>query len=393
MNRRTFLAATAVSASRVSGANEQIRTAVIGSGGRGRLLTAEFKEVGALMTAVCDVYEPNLAAGLNVASTGAKPYDNYKRLLEDKSIDAVIIATPDHTHAHIAIDALNAGKDVYLEKPLAHKIDEGFRIVEAVRRTKRVLQVGTQRRSYDVFQEAKQVVDSGALGDIRLVNAWWLNHQTGLGRSELRGKLDWQQWLGPAPKRPLDPLRFTGWYYFWDYSGGLMVGQAAHVVDAIHWLMNSTFPTAVTCSAGRPNLEGAEVPETTCMTMEYPENYMAVFTVGYKAMRYHTFNDQLKQFHGSKARFDVGRESFAIYPQDPRALELKPVQETKRPGTFVPATRAHIRNFLECVRSRKEPNATVEMGNYTNVVLCMAMEALRTGRRVRFNRQTSRMEV
>ena len=129
------------------------------------------------------------------------------------------------------------------------------------------------------------------------------------------------------------------------------------------------------------------------MTMEYPENYMAVFTVGYKAMRYHTFNDQLKQFHGSKARFDVGRESFAIYPQNPGALELKPVQETKRPGTFVPATRAHIRNFLECVRSRKDPNATVEMGNYTNVVLCMAMESLRVGRRVRFNRQTHRMEV
>lgn len=393
MDRRAFLAATAASASRVAGANEQVRVGIIGAGGRGRLLTAEFKEVGALMTAVADVYEPNLAAGLQAASTGAKPFDNYRRLLEDKAIDAVIVATPDHTHAQIAVDAVNAGKDVYLEKPLAHKIDEGFRIVEAVRRTRRVLQVGTQRRSYDVFQEAKQVVDSGQLGDIRLVNAWWLNHQAGLGRREVKGKLDWEQWLGPAPKRPLDPLRFTGWYYFWDYSGGLMVGQAAHVVDAIHWLMNSTFPTAVTCSAGRPNLEGAEVPETTCMTMEYPENYMAVFTVGYKAMRYHTFNDQLKQFHGSKARFDVGRESFAIYPQNPGALELKPVQETKRPGTFVPATRAHIRNFLECVRSRKDPNATVEMGNYTNVVLCMAMESLRVGRRVRFNRQTHRMEV
>ena len=325
MDRRAFLAATAASASRVAGANEQVRVGIIGAGGRGRLLTAEFKEVGALMTAVADVYEPNLAAGLQAASTGAKPFDNYRRLLEDKAIDAVIVATPDHTHAQIAVDAVNAGKDVYLEKPLAHKIDEGFRIVEAVRRTRRVLQVGTQRRSYDVFQEAKQVVDSGQLGDIRLVNAWWLNHQAGLGRREVKGKLDWEQWLGPAPKRPLDPLRFTGWYYFWDYSGGLMVGQAAHVVDAIHWLMNSTFPTAVTCSAGRPNLEGAEVPETTCMTMEYPENYMAVFTVGYKAMRYHTFNDQLKQFHGSKARFDVGRESFAIYPQNPGALELKPV--------------------------------------------------------------------
>ena len=393
MDRRVFLAATAASAARVAGANEQIRAGIIGAGGRGRLLSATFKEVGAEMAAVCDIYEPNLALGLKEANTGAKPYDNYKKLLEDKSLDAVVIATPDHWHAQMVIDAVQAGKDVYVEKPLAHKVDEGFRIVEAVRRTKRVVQVGTQRRSYDVFQEAKRVFESGALGDVRLVNGWWVNNQASLGRGSLRGNLDWNQWLGSAPKRPLDPTRFFGWYYFWDYSGGLMVGQAAHVVDAIHWFMNSTFPTSVTCSAGRPNIEGAEVPETTCMCIEYPENYLAVFTVGYKAMRYHTFNDQMKQFHGSKARFDVRRESFALYPEDPRALELKPVQEVRKPGSFVPATQAHIRNFLECVRSRRDPNATVEMGNYTNVVLCMAMESLRTGRRLRFNRDTHRVEA
>jgi predicted dehydrogenase len=393
MQRRAFLAVTAASAARVSGANEQVRAGIIGAGGRGRLLTANFKEVGAEMAAVCDVYEPNLAAGLKVANTGAKPYGDYRRLLEDKSLDAVVIATPDHWHAQMAIDALDAGKDVYVEKPMAHKVDEGFRMIEAVRRTKRVLQVGTQRRSFDVFQDAKKVIDSGALGEVRLVNGWWVNNQAGLRRGELQGKLDWQQWLGSAPKRPLDTTRFFGWYYFWDYSGGLMVGQAAHVVDAIHWFMNSTYPTAVTCSAGKVNLDGAEVPETTCMTMEYPENYLAVFTVGYKAMRYHTFGDQLKQFHGSKARFDVGRESYALYMQDPKALELKPAQEVKRPGSFDPATRAHIRNFLECIKSRKDPNATVEMGNYTNVVLCMAMESLRTGRRLRFNRETRQVEA
>jgi predicted dehydrogenase len=393
VNRRTFLAATAASASRVVGANEQVRTAVIGAGGRGRLLTAEFKEVGATVTAVCDVYEPNLAAGVAAASTGARSYTNYRKLLEDKSIDAVIVATPDHTHAQISIDAVEAGKDVYLEKPLAHTVEEGFRIVEAVRRTKRVLQVGTQRRSYDVFQEAKQVMDSGALGEVRLVNSWWLNHQTGLTRRDLKGALDWNQWLGPAARRPVDAMRFFNWYYFWDYSGGLMVGQAAHVVDSIHWLMNSTFPSAVTCSSGRVNLEGAEVPDTTCMALEYPENYLAVFTLGYKAMRYHTHNDQLNQYHGAKARFDVGRESFALYPADPAAMEIKPVKETRRPGSFTPATRAHIRNFLECVRSRKDPNATVEMGNYTNVALSMAMESLRTGRRIRFNPRTNRTEA
>ena len=382
-NRRTFLAAGAAAALQAAG--DRIRAGIIGAGGRGQYHIAQFKEVGAEMAAVCDIYEPNLQAGLKAASTGARPYNNYKKLLEDKSIDAVLIATPDHWHAQMTIDAVEAGKDVYVEKPMVHKIEEGFRVIEAVRRTKRVVQVGMQRRSYDVFQEAKRIMDSGVTGEIRLVNSWWLNHQASLRQNTLKGNLDWQQWLGSAPKRELDPTRFFNWYYFWDYSGGLMVGQAAHVVDAIHWMMNSTYPTAVTCAGGRVNLAGAEVPDTTSMAIEYPENYLAVFTLGYKAMRYYFTNDQLKQFHGSKARFDVGREGYALYPEAPKELDMKPSVQVRKPGTFEPATRAHIRNFLECIRTRKDPNATVEMGHYTAVVLCMAMEALRQGRRMRWD--------
>jgi predicted dehydrogenase len=391
MNRRSFLLSSA-GAGALLGANETIRGAVIGSGGRGRLLTGAFKEMGVQMAAVCDVYQANLEAGLKIASPGAKGYDNYRRMLEDKSIDVVIVATPDHWHAQMTIDAVEAGKDVYVEKPLAHTIEDGFRMVEATRRTKRVVQVGTQRRSYDLFQEAKGIMDSGQLGDVRLVNSWWLN-KTGpaLSRPEVKGKVDWDQWLGPAPKRPFDPVRFRNWYWFWDYSGGLMVGQAAHVLDAIHWFMNSPDPVAVTC-AGQLAMEGAEVPETTSTSIEYP-GYMAVFTLGYKAMRYAMVNDQMKQFHGSKARFDVGRESYALYPEDPKALDLKATLEKRRPGSFSPATIVHIRNFLECVRSRKDPNATVEMGQSTNVVLCLAMDALRQGRRLKWNAKARRVEA
>jgi predicted dehydrogenase len=381
-NRRSFLVAGATAVA--MGAGERIRTGIIGAGGRGQYHVAQFKEVGAEMAAVCDVYEANLQAGLKAASTGAKPYTNYKKMLEDKSLDAVVIATPDHWHAQMTIDAVEAGKDVYVEKPMVHKIDEGFRVIEAVRRTKRVVQVGMQRRSYDVFQDAKKIMDSGAVGEVRLVNSWWLNNQSSLRQKKVEGNLDWRQWLGSAPKREMDPTRFFNWYYFWDYSGGLMVGQAAHVVDAIHWLMNSTFPKAVTCAGGRANLEGAEVPDTTSMAIEYPENYLAVFTLGYKAMRYAFSNDQLKQFHGNKARFDVGREGYALFPQS-ADLDMKPSISVRKPGTFEPATRAHIRNFLECIKTRKDPNATVEMGNHTAVVLCMAIEALRQGRRMRWD--------
>ena len=164
----------------------------------------------------------------------------------------------------------------------------------------------------------------GGIGDVRLVNGWWYNHQASVRQGKFEGEIDWKAWLGTAPKRDADPARFFNWYYYWDYSGGLMIGQAAHIVDSIHWFMNSGIPSPWYVGGGRPNLEGVEVPETTTMCLEYPENYLAMFTVGYKAMRYSGTLDQLVQYNGSKARFDVGRESYALYREDPKAIELKP---------------------------------------------------------------------
>lgn len=391
MDRRHFLAATsALSYNAVSGANDRIRAAIIGAGGRGRYLTGEFKEVGAEMAGVCDVYEPNLQAGLKVANTGAKSFNDYRKVLDDKSFDAVVVATPDHWHARMVIDAVHAGKDVYVEKPLAHAIPEGFDMIDAVRKTKRIVQVGTQRRSSEIFQAAKQIMDSGQVGDVHLVTSYWINYQESLSDRKLEGELDWQKWLGSAPKRELDPKRFFNWYYYYDYSGGLLVGQAAHIIDAINWFMNSRQPLTVTCTGGRGNLPGAEVPETATIAIQYPENYLATFTVGYKAMRYNAFNDQIKQFHGTKARFDVGREWHTLYPQS-NEVEMKPSIDVRRPGSFGPASRSHIRNFLECVKSRKEPNAPVEAGQATNIVLCMAMDSLRNGRRLHWDPATRRV--
>jgi predicted dehydrogenase len=391
MQRRNFLL-TAASAAAVRGANDRIRGAVIGSGGRGRLLTGEFKEIGVEMAAVCDVYKPNLEAGLKAASTGAKGYSDYRRVLDDKSLDVVVVSTPDHWHAQMVIDAVHAGKDVYVEKPMVHTPEEGYRVIEAVRKTKRIVQVGTQRRSFPLFQEAKGILASGEVGDVRLVNGWWYNHQTSVRQGNFQGEIDWKAWLGTAPKRDADPARFFNWYYYWDYSGGLMIGQAAHIVDSIQWLMNSGIPSAVVVGGGKPNLAGVEVPETTTMCLEYPENYLATFTVGYKAMRYSGTLDQLVQYNGSKARFDVGRESYALYREDPKAIELKAAKQKVEPGTFNSATRMHIRNLLECVKSRQEPNAPVEAGHATSVALCMAMEALRRGVRARWNERQKRID-
>lgn len=380
----------ALSATSVSGANERIRCGTIGSGGRGTWLTGAFKEMGAEMAAVCDIYEPHLANGLKAASTGAKGYEDYRKLLEDRSIDAVIIASPEHWHCQMLVDAVDAGKDVYVEKPLAHAVDEGFRMVDAVRRTKRIAQVGTQRRSYDLYHEAKEIFASGMLGEIRLVNSWWLNTSSGsISRRELRGKLNWDLFLGPAPKREFDPARYFNWLNFWDYGNGIMVGQAAHIVDGVHMMMDSTFPVLVNATGAKSRIEGAEIPETGTMAVEYPE-YMLVFTISYKAMRYRMFNDQMQQFHGSKARMDLGRESYAVIPQS-SAVDLKVAKERRDPDSFERASHAHVRNFLECVRDRKEPNAPIEVGNHVNVVNCMAIQSMRSGRKLQFDPATRKV--
>ncbi|MCC7155436.1 MAG: Gfo/Idh/MocA family oxidoreductase [Bryobacterales bacterium] len=387
MNRRTFAASAAVLFQ-----PGRVRVGLIGSGGRGRYLSGEFKEIGAEMSAVCDVYQPNLEAGLRAASSGAKAFKDYRGLLDDKSIGAVIVAAPDHWHARMVIDAVQAGKDVYCEKPMTHTVAEALDVVAAVRQSKRVVQVGMQRRSFDLFQDAKRIMDSGQLGEIRLVTSIWLNNQAGISNARFQGDIDWKQWLGQAPAREPDSLRFFNWYYFYDYSGGLLVGQAAHIFDAIQWFMNSGPPSAVMCAGGKVNLPGVEIPETASVALEYPSNFLATFTIGYKAMRYAPFNDQLKQFHGDKARLDMARESYALYPAS-QEIEMKPAIDVRRPKSFNSATRMHIRNFLECVESRRDPNTTVEHGRDTRIALSMAMDSLRKGVRTRWNPAARRIEA
>jgi len=402
MRRRSFLrgAAGGVLAGGAAlgaawAASDRLGVGFIGCGGRGQSLLGYFlarKDVE--VRGVCDVYEPRLKQAAAKASPTAASYADYRELLAQKAIDAVVIATPDHWHARMIIDACEAGKDVYVEKPLCHTLDEGFAVVEAVARTKRIVQVGTQRRSYTLFLEGKKVFDEGRTGPVRLVTSWWYNQQTSLSKGKIEGKLNWEAWLGTAPKRPVDDLRFHNWYYFWDFSGGLVVGQAAHMIDAINMIMGSKYPTALTASATKTHLEGAEVPETANLAIEYGDEFLATFTLGYAAMVYLPPHDLHAQFHGLNARFDIGRESYALYPApDIGKGQRDPVPSVKREmfGTFPDATAQHIENLIQCIRTREQPSATVEIANYTNVALAMAMESMRTGRRVRFDLAGRRM--
>lgn len=388
MERRTFFLTGAGMFAQTPPSN-RITVGLIGSGGRGRYILSLMKNDASVQpAAICDVYEPNLEAGLSAAK-GAKAYRNYKRLLEDKAIDVVIIATPEHWHHRMLLDAIAAGKDVYVEKPLCQTPEQGVELVEASKKSRSVIQVGTQRRSYDLYIKARDIVRNGSLGEVRMVRSWWLNNMVSPPGGTLKGPLDWEQWQGPAAQRPMDPARFFNWRFYSDYSGGVAADQGAHVYDGITMLMGATYPAAVTASANKTKRPGVDTPETMVVAAEYPEEFLAVFSINYAAMRYKLSNDQLNHFDGNEARLDIGRDSFAVYKLG--AEEQPVVRETS--GGMNKASEDHVRNFLECVRTRATPNATVESGFQAVLVLQMANHSLRTGKRVRWNRTQMKIEV
>ena len=390
MDRRTFLIAGSGAAFAGPAPSDRLVAGLIGSGGRGRSLAKTFlRDPAVRIGAVCDVYEPNLEAGLSAAGNQARAYRNYKALLENKDVGVVIIATPEHWHHRMLLDALSAGKDVYVEKPLCHTPEEGAELVEAARRSKSIVQVGMQRRSYSLYLNAREIVKAGTLGRVRMVRSWWLNNDVEPTTKKLEGPLDWEQWQGPAQKRPLDPARFFDWRSYSEYSGGMVTDQGAHVYDGIHMLMGAGYPRAVTASAGRIHKPNVDLPECVVVVAEYPEDFLAVFTINYAAMHYMQKNDQLNQLDGDKARLDIGRESFAVFKEG--AETVAATSEVSK-GMSI-AGEVHVANFLECVRTRAKPTAPVETGFQAVLVLQMANLSLKHGRRITWNLSERRVEI
>ncbi len=337
MDRRIFLLSSSAAALAQS-PNARIALGLIGAGGRGRRVMAEFQRHPELKVhAVCDVYEPNLERGLSAAGTGVKAYRNYKQLLDDKDIDVVLIATPDHWHHRMTLDAMAAGKDVYVEKPLCHTPEEGRELVAAQRASDRVVQVGMQRRSYNLYREARDMRRAGRLGTVRMVRTYWLNSRTEPRRAQFAGPIDWEQWLGPAPQTPKDPLRFFNWRSIADYSGGIVQDQGAHIYDSIHMIMDAGYPLSVNASALRPHVEGMDQPESVVAAAEYPEDFLAVFTINYNAVVYERRADQLNAYDGSLARMDIGREFLRVYdreaPDRASFAKSSPADSIKRRST------------------------------------------------------------
>lgn len=397
MNRRFFLAAAGTGLRVLSAApSHMVRLGVIGSGSRGTYVMGVFqKNTGLQVAAICDVYEPNLERALSAASKAGgqapKAYRNYKELLADKDIDAVLIATPEHWHHQMVLDAIAAGKDVYVEKPLCHTPEQGLELVQAERRSKQIIQVGMQRRSYDLYIEARKIVADGTLGNVRMVRSWWLNNYLHSGKAtKLDGKLDWEQWQGPAPRREFDADRFRNWRNYSDYAGGILADQGAHIFDGMQMLMGAGYPAAVTAAAGKPHRPGFDTPESVTACAEYPEDFLGVFTINYAAMKYKFQKDQLNQLDGDKARMDVAREEYNVFLQ---GAEEKPALSGKSELGFNHATDLHVANFLECVRTRNRPTAPIALGVQAALVVQMANLSLKHGRRIRWNAEMQKVEM
>jgi predicted dehydrogenase len=395
-NRRSFLIAGVGAIAMQAAPSDQIALGVIGTGSRGTAVMSVFqKDPSVRVGAICDVYEPNLEKAVSIASkapgTHPRTYRNYKQLLADPNIQAVLIATPEHWHAQMVLDALAANKDVYVEKPLCHTPEEGLTLIDAEKKSKNIIQVGMQRRSYDLYLEAQGIVASGKLGKVRMVRSWWLNNYlNGEKATKLEGVLDWEQWQGPAPRRSFDPDRFLNWRYYSDYSGGILADQGAHVFDGINMLMKAGYPLAVNASAGKPHRPGFDKPESVVAIAEYPEDFISVFSVNYAAMHYQMRNDQLNNFDGDQARLAIGREDLNLYLQ---GAEDTPALTKKSEKGFGHATELHVQNFLECVRTRKRPTAPVWLGFQAALVVQMANISLTQGRRVKWNPTAERVET
>jgi predicted dehydrogenase len=355
MKRRDFLehtgrlAFTAASARRIFGANERVAIGLIGCGGRGRHVARLMREApGVEFSAVCDVYEPNALNAKQWAGSQARAYGDFRRLLDRNDIDAVLVATPDHWHAIPTVLACQAGKDVYVEKPLAHNIKEGRAMAEAARRYNRIVLTGTQQRSATHFPEVARIIQGGELGEMHYVRVWNFSNMfpAGIGRepdSDVPEGLDWDFYLGPAPLVPYNRKRFRGTYrWFWDYAGGTITDFGTHRFDTVHQIMGVDAPRTVSASGRRFSLQDAgEMPDVLQVTYEYPGFVLSYEVCNLNAhglggrtpdMRYYNARGAENRphgmaFYGTNGALFADRIGYEIYPERGH-IERKQVNTT-----------------------------------------------------------------
>lgn len=382
---------------------DSLKVGLIGVRGMGwGDLNSFLKNEGTECVALCDVDAEllNNRASQLETKTGKRPatFNDHRELLKIKEINAVIIGTPDHWHCIQMTDACAAGKDVYVEKPLANSIAEADIMVKAARKYGRIVQVGQWQRSDPHWNSAFEYLNAGALGKIRQVKAWAnVNYGRGFDvtpDSEAPPGVDYDRWLGPAPKRPFNKNRFHGTFrYFWDYAGGLMTDWGVHMLDMVLAGMNATAPKSVMAIGGKlafPN-DAAETPDTLTTVYDFGdfslvwEQFMAMGTSPYLEES----GEPGVAFIGEKGILAINRASWKVIPlQDNGKYLMEAFPPRKSSGGGLDA---HTKNFFECIKSRRYPNCTIEMGRNAALVAHLGNMAYRTGKKLDWNDKESRV--
>jgi predicted dehydrogenase len=416
--RAAFAKASSRASGRVLGANDRINIGVIGVGGRGSGDAASFAKIGAdnnscQVVAVADCYQKRI----NTNKERLKIQDgylDYREIINRKDIDAVVIATPDHWHARIALEAMDHGKDVYLEKPMCHTIDEARQLVATVKETGRVLQVGSQTTSADQWWKAKKAIADGMIGKMIMsqgsyhrnsMEGEWNYHIDEAAGPEASGEnyIDWKMWLGQAPKRPYDADRFFRFRKFWDYSGGIATDLFYHVVAPLNICWDKPqFPTKVSAGGGIYIFKDSrEVPDTFHLIADYAEGHSLVLSSSMANSQH--IPGLIRGHDGTvimveNGMFESRAENIILRPETKRVREngeytrklLDPdykfgMDEQKIPVEQTDMMTAHINNFLSCMRSRQKPHLDVETGACAQVAISMAVESYRQGKVLYFD--------
>jgi predicted dehydrogenase len=375
--RRTFLqtsaalTATALSYNRIHGANETLNVGLIGCGGRCRhLLKSLLKIPDTRVAAFADIWDFHLDLTRKEAKADASSLStkHYKEVLDNKDIHAVLIASPDHWHVPMTVDACNAGKDVYVEKPLTHNVEEGASVVKAQNDNKKIVQVGTQQRSMTHIQKAYEIVKAGRLGKIHKVHLTWNRNSDRLRKTALNinpNSLDWKAFLGSAMEQPFDEYRFRNWRWFWDFGGGLLTDLMVHWLDVAHWFLALETPLRAVTVGSYPYARGIwETPDTIQTFLSYPDELQVHFEGTFTNARH----GAMITFMGPDGTLYIDRGRYEFTPERGRGKPEQLILATdkvKKGSDFYDLPDGellHLTNWIECIRSRNKPNAPAEAG-------------------------------
>lgn len=411
VDRREFLkrsaqaaAAVGLARSSVWGANERLQVGFVGVGIRGdQLLRTTLRMNNVKVVAICDAYQGYVKRGVDRVKEADKDntpaaYDDIRRILEDKNVEAVVVSTPEHRHVEHVLQTLAAGKDIYIEKPLTHSIEEGAQMMKALAKAgPRVVQVGTQRRSSLLYSKAREMVKAGMLGKITNVRAFWYRNSLSpqwrypIPADASPQTANWEAFLGPAPKRPWDAARYFQWRLYWDYSGGIATDLMTHQIDAVQMVLDEKAPESVFATGGIYNWnDGREVPDTFHSILTYKSGFIVDYTSMFANQHY----GYGEQFLGSEGTLEVmNARTLNFYPEKfmQAGKDVTPDKVKARAEITLDAQKdlgqadivqAHLEDFYNAVKSRKPTNCPLDVGDQAATPCHLATLSFRQKRQI-----------